>query len=158
MQKVVGSSPIIRSHKAPHRGFFLPVCICLQARYNGGVAFLRPCPRLVLDLEVVGVPRWPMVEQQPTTAKPRLLVFYSARDGKARRVDGYLAQILQRRRNHETFVVHRVDVNDRADLAKRLRVTVSPSLLVVDGNKVKGRLEKPRNALEIQGLLAPWLR
>jgi hypothetical protein len=104
------------------------------------------------------VPRWPMVEEQPTTSKPRLLVFYSAQDGKARRVDGYLAQILQRRRNHETFVVHRVDVNDRADLAKRLRVTVSPSLLVVDGNKVKGRLEKPKNAVEIQGLLAPWLR
>ena len=39
-----------------------------------------------------------------------------------------------------------------------MRITVSPSLLVVDGNKVKGRLEKPHNAVEIQSLLAPWLR
>jgi len=95
---------------------------------------------------------------QQTVTKPRLLVFYDAHDGKARRVEGFIAQILQRRRNHDTFVVHRVEMSERADLVKRLRITVSPSLLVVDGNKIKGRLEKPHNAVEIQSLLAPWLR
>ena len=94
----------------------------------------------------------------PASSKPRLLVFYDAHDGKARRVEGFIAQILQRRRNHETFLVHRLEMTERADLAKRLRVTASPSLVVVDGNKVRGRLEKPHNAVEIQSLLAPWLR
>jgi len=97
-------------------------------------------------------------EPQAAGARPRLLVFYDAHDGKARRVEGFIAQILQRRRNHETFVVHRVEMTERADLAKRLRITVSPSLIVVDGNKVRGRLERPHNAVEIQTLLAPWLR
>jgi hypothetical protein len=68
--------------------------------------------------------RWQTIEPKPITSRPRLLLVYDAQDGKARRLDGYLAQILQRRRNHGTFVVHRVDVNDRADLAKGLRVTV----------------------------------
>jgi hypothetical protein len=97
-------------------------------------------------------------ELQPTRSKPRLLLFYDAQDGKARRVEGFIAQILQRQRNHETFALHRVELTERADLAKRLRVTVSPCLVVVDENKVKGRLEKPHNAVEIQSLLAPWLR
>jgi hypothetical protein len=102
------------------------------------------------------VPRWP--EPQPTATKPRLLVFYDETDGKARRVDGWIAQTLQRRRNHETFVLHRVEMKEQSDLATRLGVTVSPSLVVIDGKKVTGRLEKPRSQLEIQGLLAPWLR
>jgi hypothetical protein len=43
-----------------------------------------------------------MERSSSTAAKPRLLFLYSARDGRARRVEGYLAQVLQRRRNHET--------------------------------------------------------
>jgi thioredoxin-like negative regulator of GroEL len=104
------------------------------------------------------VPRWPEIQRQAVSSRPRLVLFYDATDGKARRVEGYIAQTLQRRRNHETFVMSRVDIHERPDLAARLRVTVSPSLLVVDNNKVKGRLEKPKNAIEIQSLLAPWLR
>jgi thioredoxin-like negative regulator of GroEL len=93
-----------------------------------------------------------------TAAKPRLLFLYSARDGRARRVEGYLAQVLQRRRNHETFVVHRVDIDARPDLAERFQVNGSPVLLVAAGKTVKGRLDGPRGCAEIQTLLAPWLR
>ena len=91
-------------------------------------------------------------------AKPRLLFFYRASDGKARRLDGYLAQVLQRRANHETFVLYRIDVDERPDLAERFTVDSVPTLLVVSDKRIRGRLERPRNAVEIQGLLTPWLR
>ena len=90
--------------------------------------------------------------------KPRLLFFYSASDGKARRLEGYLAQVLQRRKNHETFVVHRIELTERPDLAERFKVEETPALVVVNGKRVCGRLERPRNAVEIQSLLSPWLR
>jgi hypothetical protein len=97
------------------------------------------------------------VTQQAAT-RPRLLVFSDARDGKARRVDGYLAQVLQRRGNHETFIVHRVEITERADLVERFGISTSPALVVVDQRHMRGKLERPRNAIEIQSLLAPWLR
>lgn len=40
-------------------------------------------------------------------AKPKLL-FYSATSGECRRAEGFLAQVLQRRQNHETFAVHHI--------------------------------------------------
>jgi thioredoxin-like negative regulator of GroEL len=90
--------------------------------------------------------------------KPRLLFFYKSNDGKARRVEGYLAQVLQRRQNHETFVIHRVDVDQRPDLVARFKIEATPSLIVVNAKQIQGRLERPRNAIEIRSLLTPWLR
>jgi hypothetical protein len=52
----------------------------------------------------------------PTTAlaggppKPSLLFFFDARSGRSRRVEGFLAQVLQHRRNHDTFHLYRIDV------------------------------------------------
>ena len=43
-----------------------------------------------------------------TGEKPRLVFFHSAASGHCRRVEGFLAQVLQRRRNHGTFKVVRV--------------------------------------------------
>lgn len=91
-------------------------------------------------------------------SKPTLLLFYDPRDGRARRVEGYLAQVLQRRRNHETFVVQHIDVAERPDLAARLRVSSTPALLVLSDNRVIARLEQPRSSIEIQTVLSPWLR
>jgi thioredoxin-like negative regulator of GroEL len=91
-------------------------------------------------------------------AKPRLLFFYRSSDGKARRIEGYLAQVLQRRGNHETFVTYRVEVDERPDLVERFKIEATPAFVVVTDKQVKGRLERPRNAVEIQGLLTPWLR
>lgn len=90
--------------------------------------------------------------------RPKLLLFYDARDGRSRRVEGYLAQVLQRRRNHETFVLQRIDVAEQPDLATRLRVASTPALLVVTDNRVIVRLEQPRSSVEIQTVLSPWLR
>ena len=89
--------------------------------------------------------------------KPRLVFFYSPESGRCRRVDGFLAQVLQQRRNHETFQVYRVDREERPDLAERFNVERVPTLYVVEGKQVQARLEEPRGCRDIQRFLAPWL-
>jgi len=93
----------------------------------------------------------------PAQSKPRLLFFYSALSGASIRADGFLAQVLQRRRNHNTFQIHRIDINQRPDLAKRFQITSAPAICVIDGNRVAARTESPRGPTELQQLLGPWL-
>jgi thioredoxin-like negative regulator of GroEL len=94
---------------------------------------------------------------QRSPERPRLVFFYSPVSGKSRRTEGYLAQVLQRRRNHETFSVVRVDADKRPDLAGRFRVTELPTLIVIDGHRVRGRLSEPTGCRQITELLRPWL-
>jgi hypothetical protein len=89
---------------------------------------------------------------------PRLLFFHDEKSGKSRRADGFLAQVLQRGRNHQTFVIHRVEVGQRPDLADRFKIGETPTLLVVADKKVQARLERPRGCMDIELLLGPWLR
>lgn len=89
--------------------------------------------------------------------RPLLLIFYSARSGRSRRVEGFLSQVLQRRKNHETFTIVRVEVDERPDLAHRFGVSETPTLFVIDGRKVKRRLVAPNGTRELQRGLAPWL-
>lgn len=91
-------------------------------------------------------------------ARPRLVFFHSTRSGPSRRVEGFLAQVLQRRGNHNTFRLHRVATEERPDLVARFAVDSIPTLVVVDGKRVRARLEKPRGCEEIEQFLAPWLR
>jgi thioredoxin-like negative regulator of GroEL len=97
-----------------------------------------------------------LVEEQ--IPRPRLVFFYSKRSGRCRRAEGFLAQVLQRRRNHETFTLYRVDAEERPELARRLQVASLPTLVVVEGRHVRGRLETPRGCRDIETFLAPWLR
>jgi thioredoxin-like negative regulator of GroEL len=90
-------------------------------------------------------------------ARPGLVYFYSARSGACRRAEGFLAQVLQRRNNHRTFDLYRVDEEERPDLVERFRVDHMPTLVVVQDKLVKGRLESPRGCREIERFLAPWL-
>lgn len=90
--------------------------------------------------------------------KPQLLFFYAPTAGASVRVDGFLAQVLQRRRNHETFRVRRIDVSAHPQLAERFRVKDTPAICVLDGKKVAARAERPRGAAELEKLLRPWLR
>lgn len=90
--------------------------------------------------------------------KPMLIFFYSDTSGRCRRAEGFLAQVLQRRRNHETFRVRRVSADRRSDLANRFRIERVPTLLVADGNVVRGKLVEPSGCEEIQTFLAPWLK
>lgn len=93
-----------------------------------------------------------------TSEKPMLLLFTSRTDGHSRRVQGYLAQVLQRRHNHDTFNLQIIDVAQRSDLAQRLRIDQVPTLIAIDQRRVQGRLNNPRGCTEIQTFLAPWLR
>ena len=92
------------------------------------------------------------------TAKPRLVFFTSGVSGRCRRVEGFLAQVLQRRQNHATFRLHVVDERERPDLFRRFEVEETPTLVVVEGRTVRGRLAKPRGCREIETFLAPWLK
>ncbi len=89
--------------------------------------------------------------------RPRLVFFHSKLCGRCRRVEGFVAQVLQRRKNHGTFVLHQVDVEERPDLVERFRVDEVPTLLVVADRRVQGRLTHPRGCREIEDMLKPWL-
>jgi thioredoxin-like negative regulator of GroEL len=89
--------------------------------------------------------------------KPGLVFFHSAISGRCRRVEGFLAQVLQRRRNHDTFRLYRVEENTRPDLVQRFQVEQLPTLVVVEDKRVRGRLERPSGCREIERFLDPWL-
>jgi thioredoxin-like negative regulator of GroEL len=99
----------------------------------------------------------PPAVAQTTATQPRLIFFTSTVSGHCRRVEGFLAQVLQRRRNHGTFRVVTVRAEERPDLVARFGVTELPTLLVVAERQVRARLERPRGCKEIEQLLSPWL-
>jgi thioredoxin-like negative regulator of GroEL len=90
--------------------------------------------------------------------RPLLVVFRSATCGRSRRIEPFLAQILQRRRNHDTFRVVQVDADRHPGQLERFAVTRLPAVLVVEGGRVRGRLDDPRTCAELSAFLAPWLR
>lgn len=104
-------------------------------------------------MSVVSQTRTP--EQQQT---PLLVFVHSELSGRCRRAEGFLAQVLQRRRNHETFRLRRLSAEERPDLVERFRVDTLPTLLVVEDKVVRARLENPRGCREIAAFLEPWLK
>jgi thioredoxin-like negative regulator of GroEL len=87
------------------------------------------------------------------------LIFFTSRtDGRARRAEGFLAQVLQRRHNHETFTVRYVAQEEHPEFLERFRIAQIPAIVVVEDRRVRARLEQPRGCDEIQTFLAPWLR
>ena len=91
-------------------------------------------------------------------AQPRLVFFYSNVSGACRRAEGFLSQVLQRRRNHETFKLYRVAREERPDLFERFAVDTDPTLVVVEGKSVRAKLERPRGCRDIESFLGPWLK
>jgi hypothetical protein len=87
-----------------------------------------------------------------------LLFFTSETNGRCRRAEGFLAQVLQRRHNHETFAVRFVEQAEHPELIERFKVKTTPTLMVVADKIVRGKLVAPRGCEEIQAFLAPWLR
>lgn len=92
-----------------------------------------------------------------TRRVPQLLFFYSTTSGRCRRTEAYLAQVLQRRHNHDTFHSYRIPVDRRPDLAERFRVDSVPSILVVENRRVRLRIVAPAGARELERHLRPWL-
>ena len=98
------------------------------------------------------------VEAARRPATLRLVFFGSDTSGRCRRVEGFVAQVLQRRHNHETFAVVPVSQERQPELFERFRIDKVPTLVVVEGNAVQRRLELPRSCREIEMFLSPWLR
>src|SRR3954462_7746808 len=90
--------------------------------------------------------------------RPMLIFFTSERNGRCRRAEGFLAQVLQRRHNHETFSLRFVEEEEHPELIDRFGVEKTPTLMVVAERIVRGKLVEPRGCEEIQTFLAPWLR
>ena len=89
--------------------------------------------------------------------RPTLCFFYSPTSGPSRRVEAFLAQVLQRRQNHRTFELQRVNCDKHPELVERYAVTQMPTLIVIEGRHVLGRLEGSCGCREIEKLLEPWL-
>lgn len=99
-------------------------------------------------------------QRQPATQpeqRPRLVFFYSPLSGRCRRVEGFIAQVLQRRRNHDTFDLVRVSIDRRPDLAEKFLVGEVPTICVVEGRRMKRRIIAPRGCRELEERLEPWL-
>ena len=100
-------------------------------------------------------------QEQPAPGperRPKLVLFYSPRSGRCRRVEGFVAQVLQRRRNHETFQLVRVSVERRPDLAERFGVETVPTLCVVEDRRLRKRIATPRGCRDLERELASWLQ
>jgi thioredoxin-like negative regulator of GroEL len=91
-------------------------------------------------------------------AKPGLVFFHSSTSGKCRRTEGYISQVLQRRRNHETFKYYAVAQEKRPDLLEKFAITQTPTLVVVEDKIVRARLEGPSGCKDIERFLSPWLQ
>lgn len=89
--------------------------------------------------------------------RPHLLFFYSPTSGSSRRTEGFLAQVLQRRRNHHAFQLRRIDADQHPQLVERFKVDAIPALVVVEDKRVRARLDRPRGCAQIFQTLAPWL-
>jgi thioredoxin-like negative regulator of GroEL len=96
--------------------------------------------------------------QADAAARLRLAFFHSPTSGQCRRTEAHLAQALQRRKNRARFEVVKVDVGEHPALADRFRVEDVPTLIVIEGRRVVGRIVSPDTALELARSLKPWLK
>jgi thioredoxin-like negative regulator of GroEL len=92
------------------------------------------------------------------TNKPGLVYFHSSRSGKCRRIEGYIAQVLQHRRNHDTFKYYAVAQEERPDLLEKFGIEYTPTIVVLESQTIAARLESPRGSKDIERFLQPWLR
>jgi thioredoxin-like negative regulator of GroEL len=90
--------------------------------------------------------------------RPRLVFFYGRTSGPSRRVEAFLSQVLQRRKNHDTFRVIRVCAETSPQLLSRFQVKAVPAIVVIDGKRVRARIEDPRHCNLVEETLSPWLR
>jgi hypothetical protein len=73
-------------------------------------------------------------------------------------VEGFLAQVLQRRANHATFALERVEAAERPDVHESFAIDALPTMVVIDGHQIRGRIVDPSGCKAIEQFLGPWLR
>ena len=96
-------------------------------------------------------------ERGPIPDGPTLYFFYSPTSGPSRRVEAFLAHVLQRRRKHLGLAVQRVDCSEQPELVERYAVEQMPTLIVTERGRVLARLEGRCGRGAIEKLLEPWL-
>lgn len=89
--------------------------------------------------------------------EPKLLYFYSPRSGPSRRVEAFLDQVLQERRNHDVFSLGRVDVDRTPQLAEHFDVGEVPTIVVLEDGQVVRKVEGRVGVVGIRDALSPWL-
>jgi thioredoxin-like negative regulator of GroEL len=99
----------------------------------------------------------PLTKAEPASRRAKLVLFHSPTSGRSRRAEGFLAQVLQRRHNHETFQIVRVNIDKRPDLAEKFGITENPTFLVIENNRVTARLNEPKGCRDLTLFLSPWL-
>jgi thiol-disulfide isomerase/thioredoxin len=92
-----------------------------------------------------------------TDTRPCLLFFTTSTSGPCRRAESWIAQILQHRRNHRKVKLVTVDVDSSPKLKERFGVEQVPTLVLVENQTARARLESPRGIKDITAMLAPWL-
>jgi thioredoxin-like negative regulator of GroEL len=91
----------------------------------------------------------------PDDARPLLVFFSSTRSGPARRMESLVAHIARKER--ERLRVIEVDVEQRADLARKLSVEHVPTLVLVVGKKAVARLSGRSSQPQIEAMLEQHL-
>ena len=94
--------------------------------------------------------------EQPES-RPKLVFVYGQASGPSRRVEAFLAQVLQARHNQETFELVRICAEKQPRLLEQLGVSGVPTILVIDQRQIRARLERPRGRRAIADALEPWL-
>jgi thioredoxin-like negative regulator of GroEL len=84
-------------------------------------------------------------------AKPLLVFFCSERSGPARRMESLLAHLARKERTR--LRVMRVDIQEQPELAERFRVAAVPTLVLVKGKRVVGRIDGRASAPRIEDML-----
>ena len=82
---------------------------------------------------------------------PLLAFFTESRSGPARRMESLLAHLARKERGR--LRVTRVDIEEKPDVAERLNVETVPTLLLIKGKRVVGRLEGRVSAPRIERML-----
>jgi thioredoxin-like negative regulator of GroEL len=90
-------------------------------------------------------------------SEPKLLYFYSPKSGPSRRVEAFLDQVLQERKNHDVFSRSRVDVDRTPQLAEHFDVENLPAIVVLEDGRVVQKVEGRVSVGCIRDALSPGL-
>lgn len=90
-----------------------------------------------------------------TDARPLLVFFTSERSGPARRMESLLAHFARKERRR--LRIARIDVDAHPEVAEKFKVTLVPTLVLVDRKRAVARLDGRVSAPKIQAMLDPYL-
>jgi thioredoxin-like negative regulator of GroEL len=88
-------------------------------------------------------------------ARPLLVFFGASRSGPARRMESLMAHLARKERAR--LRVASIDIDEQPELAERFRVETVPTIALVKGKRVVGRIEGRASAPKIERMLAPHL-